>query len=109
MTKRHLSDDEVDALLFASLQDEEEAVPSSVQGTLAARLHRQKAGWRPLWWLPAAIGVLQTTAFVGIIQLLLPGSLFSFIAMIAGGIISVSACTLSGLAHKSWKKEDALC
>lgn len=109
MTKDRLSDDAVEALLFASLEDEELAVPGPVQSALIRELRRRRDRWRLPWWLPAAIGALQTAAMVGAVWLLLPGSLFAFIALAAGAGIFICACILSELARRSWKEDEAGC
>lgn len=105
MNKQSLTDDEADALLFASLSEETDEVPEAVASALHKELYRKRKGWGLTWWIPALIGVLQTAAAVAVILLLFPGSILGIAAAAAGAGASVCACLLWGFSRKTWKEE----
>lgn len=105
MDKRQLTDDELDSLLFASLIEEEEAVPARVSISLRNEMENRRSRWIMSWWVPALAGLLQTTAATAAVQMLFPGSWLSLMAVASGMAISASACALWIYSRKMWKEE----
>jgi hypothetical protein len=99
--------EKLDALIRSSLA-QEETVPAALQADLIKQIRNQKTGRIMPWWLPAAIGGMQTAAFVAGVNLLLPDSLFSYLTTLAGAFLILCAGVLSVLAHKKWKESESL-
>ena len=105
-----VNEDKLDTLIRTSLS-EEETPPLALQEELIKKIHQHKPGWNMPWWLPATVGGMQTAAIVTGVNLVLPNSLFSYLAMLAGVCLILCAGVLSLLAHKKWmrKEREYLC
>lgn len=97
--------DKLDVLIHTSLS-EEETPPPALQAALIQKIRTHKSGWDMPWWLPATLGGMQTATFVVGANLVLPNSLFSYLAVPAGACLILCSGILSILAHKKWTRKE---
>lgn len=101
--------DKLDALISASLLEEEPLPPTlqaTVIRTIRSSTNREKAEWHMPWWLPSTIGGAQTAAFIAAVKLLMPDSLFAYVSMLAGAGLIACAVVLSIIARKRWRGKE---
>lgn len=104
MTDKPFLEDEVDEQIRSSLLTKETPHPA-IQAALIHKIHSQESNINIPWWMFAVIGGMQTAAFVAVICFLLPGSLFSYLAIIFGGGLILCASVLSGFVRKAWNEK----
>ncbi len=103
MADKEKENEKLNALIRSSLS-EQEAVPAALQANLINQIRNRNTARAMPWWLPAAVGAMQTAAFVAGINLIAPDSLFAYLAVAAGTCLILFSGILSVLAHKKWKE-----